>query len=142
MTNQPESARILLVDFDDPRRETRVRLLESRGYAVTLRKDYIESEKLDHEGKFDMMILALHQQDLKRAAEYTDQVQRAKPELPILLLTDVGVYAPRGTLSKSVETDGYAALLKTVAEMFASSSHIREFDGAESLANDASSCAY
>ena len=121
-----DGGRILLVDLDDVRRETRVKLLESHGYEITLRDDYVEAERLDHEGRFDLMIVALRRRHLKEAAEYADRVQRAKPDLPILLLTDAGVYAPKGTLSKSVETDGYAALLKSVAEMFASSSHIRE----------------
>lgn len=122
--------KILLVDFDDSRRETRVRLLESRGYEVTLRDDYVEAEALDHEGSFDLMIVALHREDLKQAADYTDRVQRAKPDLPILLLTDAGVYAPKGTLSKSVETDGYAALLASIAKMFEASCHIRELETA------------
>jgi CheY-like chemotaxis protein len=127
-TKTPDHPRILLVDFDDARRETRVRLLESRGYEVTLRNDYIASEALDHEGAFDLMILALHREDLKRNVDYTNRVQRAKPDLPILLLTDAGVYAPKGTLSKSIETDGYAALLTSIAEMFDASSHIRELE--------------
>ncbi|HEU5400774.1 MAG TPA: hypothetical protein VFU86_05420 [Terriglobales bacterium] len=121
-----KSGHILLVDLDDARRETRVKLLESRGYEITLRDDYVEAERLDHEGSFDMMIVALRRRHLKEVAKYADRVQQAKPDLPILLLTDAGVYAPRGTLSKSVETDGHAALLKSVAEMFESSSHIRE----------------
>ena len=121
-----DGGRILLVDLDDARRETRVKLLESRGYEITLRDDYVEAERLDHEGRFDLMIVALRRRHLKEAAAYADRVQRAKPDLPILLLTDAGVYAPKGTLSKSVETDGYAALLKSVADMFESSSHIRE----------------
>lgn len=138
MTNQHQKARILLVDFDDVRRETRVKLLESRGYAVTLRNDYVDSERLGHEGKFDMMIVALHRQDLERAAQYGDRVRHAKPGLPILLLTDAGLNVPKGTLSKSVETDGHAALLKTVAEMFESSSHTRELDAAEGRSSGAS----
>ena len=125
---KPDHPRILLVDFDDARRETRVRILESRGYQVTLRNDYVASEALDHEGSFDLMILALRRKDLKKNVAYTNRVQRAKPDLPILLLTDAGVYAPKGTLSKSVETDGYAALLKSIAEMFDASSHIRELE--------------
>lgn len=120
--------KILLVDFDDARRETRVRILESRGYQVTLRNDYVASEALDHEDSFDLMIMALHRKGLKKSIEYTNRLQRAKPDLPILLLTDTGVYAPKGTLSKSVETDGYAALLKSIAEMFEASSHIRELE--------------
>lgn len=65
---------------------------------------------------------------MKAAVDYTDRVHRAKPDLPILLLTDAGVYAPKGTLSRSVETDGYGALLKNIAEMFEASSHIRELE--------------
>ena len=127
-TTQPDHPKILLVDFDDARRETRVRVLESRGYEVTIRNDYIASEALDHEDSFDLMILALHRKDLKKSIDYTNRVQRAKPDLPILLLTDAGVYAPKGTLSKSVETDGHAALLASIAEMFDASSHIRELE--------------
>ena len=123
---QQDGGRILLVDLDDARRETRVKLLESHGYEITLRGNYIEAERLGNEGEFDMMIVALHRRHLKEAAEYADRVQRAKPDFPILLLTDAGVYAPQGTLSRSVETDGYAALLKSVAEMFEPTSHIRE----------------
>ena len=132
-TKKLNHPKILLVDFDDARRETRVRILETRGYQVTLRNDYVASEALDHEDSFDLMIMALHRKDLKKSIAYTNRLHRAKPHLPILLLTDAGVYAPKGTLSKSVETDGYAALLKSIAEMFEASSHIREL---ESFARD------
>ena len=125
---KPDHPRILLVDFDDARRETRIRILESRGYEITVRNDYVASEALDHEGSFDLMILAVHRKDLKKSIDYTNRVQRAKPDLPILLLTDAGVYAPKGTLSKSIETDGYAALLNSIAGMFDASSHIRELE--------------
>lgn len=120
MTNQPESARILLVDFDDPRRETRVRLLEWSW----LRSD--SPQGLYRIGKTGPRGKIRHDDPGSAPAgfEQSRRVQRTKPELPILLLTDVGVYAPKGTLSKSVETDGYAALLKTVAKMFASSTEL------------------
>jgi hypothetical protein len=32
--------RILLIDFDDSRRDTRVQMLEAAGYAVSVRKDW------------------------------------------------------------------------------------------------------
>jgi CheY-like chemotaxis protein len=119
---------VLLVDFDDTRRATRVKLLESRGMRVTLRNDYVESDRLDHEGSFDLLILSLHLHELKEAAAYTDRVQRAKPNLPILLLTDNGVFAPRGTLSRTMETEGPALLLDEVSQMLAASSHIKELE--------------
>ena len=119
---------VLLVDFDDARRATRVKVLESRGMQVTVRNDYVESDRLDHEGSFDLMILALHSHKLKEAVAYTDRIQRAKPDLPILLLTDNGVFAPRGTLSRSMETDGPALLLSEVSQMLAASSHIKELE--------------
>lgn len=127
-TKKPDHPKILLIDLDDTRRDTRVRLLESRGYQVTVRNDWVASDALDQEGSFDLVILALHRKDMQTAVDYTNRVQRAKPDLPILLLTDVGVYAPKGTLSRSVETDGYAALLENIAEMFEASSHIRELE--------------
>jgi hypothetical protein len=52
--------KILLIDLDDTRRATRVGLLTSSGYDVDLRDDYIAAERLDHEGFFDLVIVALH----------------------------------------------------------------------------------
>ncbi len=94
---------------------TRVRLLETKGYEIHLRQDWVAAEDLDQEGSFDLVLLALHRRDLKQAAEYSDQLTKRKPSVPILLLTDGGVYAPQGTLSRTVETGNPAELIKTVA---------------------------
>jgi len=44
----------------------------------------------------------------------------------IAKLTDWGVFVPRGTLSKSIETGSPEALVKEVASMLAGSAHVRE----------------
>jgi AmiR/NasT family two-component response regulator len=116
--------RILLVDLDDYRRGTRVRLLESAGYDVDVRSDYIEAERLDHESEHDLIIVALHR-DPSEAAAYTDGLTKRTPTLPILLLADYNIYPPRGTISRTIETGSPAALLMEVAEMLSESAHVR-----------------
>ncbi len=120
-----QGKKILLIDADDSRRKSRILLLTNAGYKVDLREDYIEAERLDHEGRFDLIILALHRRSDKALA-YSAQLTRAKPRLPILLLTDSGVYVPPGTLSPSVETGDPTALIHQVAAMLEGSTHILE----------------
>ena len=126
-----QSKRILLIDFDDTRRTTRVQMLMKAGYKVVVRDNYITAEQLNHEGHFDLVIIALHRQDVNEAAGYSDRLTKSKPTLPILLLTDYAVFAPRGTLSGSIVTGDPAELMKTVASMLSGSTHIRELDAAE-----------
>jgi len=121
MANQK---RILLIDLDDRRRDTRVQLLTHAGYAVEVRNNHIEAEHLDHEGEFDLVIVTLH--GSPQAVKYSDDLNRAKPRLPILLLTDSGVYVPRDTRNQSMETGSPGALIEEVASMLAGSTHIRE----------------
>ena len=90
-----DKKRILLVDLDDSRRASRLQLLTHAGYAVDVRTDHIEAERLDHEGEFDLVIVALHGSP-EQAATYSDDLSTAKQRLPILLLTDSGVYVPKG----------------------------------------------
>lgn len=123
-----QPARILLIDFDDTRRVTRVQLLRSANYELEVRDNWLTSEELDHEAHFDLMVVALHRQGLAEAAAYSDRVARQRPTLPILLLTDYGVFAPKGTLSRALETGEPALLLRRIAEMLAGSDHIREYD--------------
>lgn len=47
--------KILLVDLDDERRDSRVGLLTQAGYSVEVRKDRIAAERLDHESTFDLV---------------------------------------------------------------------------------------
>jgi hypothetical protein len=108
-----------------------VRLLAHAGYAVDVRRDHIEAERLDHEGVFDLVIVTLHGEP-RRAARYSDDLRRAKPRLPVLLLTDTGVYVPPGTKSHSIETGDPGALIQGVASMLAGSTYIRELPPAGS----------
>jgi AmiR/NasT family two-component response regulator len=117
--------RILLIDLDDSRRATRVQLLTATGYEVDVREDYVEAERLNHEGAFDLVIVSLHG-DPDKAAHYSDVLCRAKPRLPILLLTDAGVFVPPGTLSRSVETGNPADLIQEIAGMLSGSTYVSE----------------
>ena len=118
--------RILLIDLDDTRRETRVHLLVKAGYRVEVHDDHIETEMLNTEQTFDLVILALHQYQLADAAAYSERLRKKNPSLPILLLLDTGVYVPRGTLSHSIETGFPLEMMECIAEMLAGSTHIRE----------------
>ena len=120
--------KILLVDRDDLRRDTRILMLEKAGYEVDLRSDHNVAELRDHEGTFDLILLALHGAKLQEAAAYSERLRKARPGLPILLLTDTGVFVPRGTLSKRIETGHPFALMEEIAEMLAGSKHIRELE--------------
>lgn len=117
--------KVLLVDHDDSRRDTRVAMLVKAGYEVEVRFDHIASERIDHEARFDLMIVALHLHP-EGAAAYTDRLTRMYPTLPILLLTDHGVFVPRGTLSQSIETGDPKELLIRVARMLTGEELIRE----------------
>lgn len=110
-------------------------MLTEAGHAVTVRTDWIASHDLDHEGTFDLVIIALHHDDLKAAVAYGEQLHADKPTLPILLLTDSGMFAPRGTLNPSMETGNPVELMTEVAAMLAGSTHIREVDS-KSIAAD------
>jgi hypothetical protein len=72
-----------------------------------------------------LVIVTLHG-DPGRAAQYGDRLSKAKPRLPVLLLTDSGVYVPAGTRNPSVEAGDPAALIQEVASMLAASIYVRE----------------
>lgn len=120
--------RILLIDHDDTRRETRVRVLERAGYDVVLRVNYIEAEEVGDEGEFDLVVLALHHLKLDAAAAYSERLRMRKPGLPVLLLTDYGVFVPRGTLSPHMETGNPVKMMEQISSMIAGSTHLREID--------------
>jgi DNA-binding NtrC family response regulator len=117
--------KILLIDLDDNRRASRVKLLQASGYDVDLRCDYVAAESLDDEGIYDIVIIALH--DIPdRTLEYSDHLAKNNPDLPMLLLTDHGVFVPRGTLSRNLQAGNPIELMKAIASMLVGSIHIRE----------------
>lgn len=118
--------RILLIDLDDERRATRVHMLRKAGHTVELRTDWLTSEELDHEDHFDLLLIALHRRDGAAAAKYSDRLVGRFPGLPILLITDGGVYAPSATVSPTIDAGEPAELIQTIAAMIAGSTHIRD----------------
>jgi DNA-binding NtrC family response regulator len=125
MNLQGTPQRILLIDLDDVRRQSRVQMLESVGYEVETRANYMAAERLDHESEFDLIIVTLHHHP-EDAAAYSDHLSKADPRLPILLLTDAGVFVPKGTLSQSVGAGSVSELIQKVSAMLVGSTHIRE----------------
>src|ERR1700691_1510053 len=99
----PSAKKVLLVDLDDARRDTRIKLLSSAGYDLDVQANSVTAEHGGQEGEYDLVIVALHQNDSDKAAAYTDRISRSNPGLPILLLIDHDVYVPCGTLSPSIE---------------------------------------
>ena len=116
--------RILLVDVDDPRAKTRVKMLLAAGYEVEVREDDSVSELLAHEDSFDLILLSLHQKGLEHACAYSDAVAKKFPGLPILLVTDAGIFAAKGTLSRSIDGWEAAEMMKEIASMLVGSTHI------------------
>jgi DNA-binding NtrC family response regulator len=118
------SKRILLVDLDDARGRSRIALFKQAGYEVALRSDYISAENFDNEGSFDLVILPLQNQP-ELAIEYSNQLSKNKPRLPILLLADQGASIPEGTLSPNLSTGNPRELMKEIAAMLGGSDPIR-----------------
>lgn len=116
----PPRQQILLIDADDARRETRVAMLKRAG------RDHTAAQREGVEGSYDLVIIALHREKLAEVTAYSEGLRRAKPTLPILLLTDEGVFVPPGTLSRNINGSSPARLLEEIAAMLASSAHMRE----------------
>jgi DNA-binding NtrC family response regulator len=121
---QAGTKKILFIDVDDARRASRVSLLNGFGYDVSVYPDLLSAESLGREDSFDLVIVAITEK-YEKALEYTDRLARNDPSLPVLLLTDYGVFVPVETLSASIESDNPADLLQRVAGMLSISTHIR-----------------
>ena len=51
-----EVKKIRLIDLEDPRRGTRIQLLERAGYIVELRPDFVAAKRVSDEGTYDLII--------------------------------------------------------------------------------------
>lgn len=116
------SKKILLIDLDDTRRQTRVQILESVGYVVDVRNDHVAAAKAANENDHDLVVLALMMK-AKLAAAYAARLQESSPTLPLLILTDVGAYAPLGM--QSYDGGEPKEFLAKVAELLVGSKHVR-----------------
>jgi ActR/RegA family two-component response regulator len=118
----------LFVDFDDSRRKSRASVLEQAGYEVTLRTDWADAEQASHEGCFDLVLIALHS-DIEKTLRYGDALAKDNPDLPVLLLSDYGVFVPLGTFAGKVEAGDPQKLMEQIALMLSESEHIRQLPG-------------
>jgi hypothetical protein len=112
--------KILLVDHHDSRRDTRIQMFAQAGYDVETREDYFRTGDSKDEATFDLVIVALHRGDLADAAAYSERLRNEKPDLPILLLSDAGVFVPRHVLSQNFEAGHLVELLAEIAEILGS----------------------
>jgi DNA-binding NtrC family response regulator len=119
-----EAKRIMLIDADDSRRLSRKSLLEHAGYEVAVRDDYVSAEALNREGTFDLVIVALRG-DPEMAFEYSNRLARDHVSMPVLLLTDYGVFVSAETLNADIQSGDPERFLRKVADMLAVSMHIR-----------------
>src|SRR5678815_591981 len=103
--------RILFVDLEDTRRGTRERLLLDAGYQVEVRSSHELSQQLDHEASFDLVLLAVRRGNRNQAQSYLEMLTQQRPHLPVLMLTDLGIFLPRGSMGKGIESGNPAALL-------------------------------
>lgn len=111
-------SQILLIDLNDFRRETRVRVLQSAGHFVTVFSGFVEVEKIIDEEKFDAVLVSVSDDQIgNKAIAYSDRLARRLPNLPVLLLTDYGVFLPVATLSPRLETGHPAELLTWLREI-------------------------
>jgi DNA-binding NtrC family response regulator len=120
----PDPKRLLLIDEDDDRRMTRVTMLQQAGYFVEVRRDFKAAQRLEDEGTFDLVIVALRLQP-EETTTYSNQLAGHNPGLPILLLTDHGVFAPVGSLGTMLQAGQPIELMTRLSSMLAGSSYVR-----------------
>jgi AmiR/NasT family two-component response regulator len=118
--------RILFVDLEDTRRGTRERLLLDAGYQVEVRNSHEMSQQLDHEASFDLVLLAVRRDNRNKAQSYVEMLTQKRPQLPVLLLTDLGIFLPQGSMGNEIESGNPAALLSEIARLLTGSTHIPE----------------
>ena len=123
------------MDVNDARAKTRIKMLLAAGYEVEVRENDGISELPAHEDSFDLILLSLHRKGLQHACAYSDNLAEKFPKLPILLVTDAGIFAARGTLSRSMDGWDAAEMMKEIASMLADSPHMREVSDHKEMRN-------
>ena len=125
--HKPNLKRILLIDHDDARRATRVLLLQQEGYEVVTADNYDTVEGRIREAAFDLVIVETD--DIKEAVlAYSERLRGTQPQLPILVLSDQGLFLPKEVLLAHFATSfpSPVEVLAKIAAMFLESTHRRE----------------
>jgi hypothetical protein len=125
--NQTATKRVLLIDLEDSRRDSRAHVLRSQGYEVVDRPSLIDPKHIHNEGTFDLVIVSIPSESAI-AIEYGEDLSREIPSLPVLHLTDWGVFLPRGSLARFLAAGSPITLIREIAAMLTGSTHIREID--------------
>lgn len=93
--------RILLIDRHDPRRDTREWMLRDAGYEVVTvdRFDLVEGQV--QEAAFDLVVISVTDSAAgAKAVTYSQRLRAANADLPILVLSDNGLYLQKKDLSQ------------------------------------------
>src|SRR5262245_59584597 len=88
-TSKRPPLRLLLVDDDEPLRQTLARRLERQDMAVTQAGNGAEAPAKAVQGRFDVAVLDLHMPGMT-GLELLEQLKTRQPDLEVLLLTAHG----------------------------------------------------
>ena len=127
MEHKPSVKRILLIDHNDGRRATRVLLLREEGYEVVTADSYQDVEGRIREAAFDLVIVETD--DIKQAVlAYTERLRGVQPQLPILVLSDQGLFLPKEALLAhfAASYPSPREVMAKIAAIFLESTHRRE----------------
>lgn len=119
--------RILLIDHNDPRRATRVLLLQEQGYEVVTADSYQAVEGHIREAAFDLVIVETD--DIKKAViAYGERLRGIEPQLPILVLSDLGLFLPKEVVLAHFSTANPSPVevITKIAALLLGSTHRRE----------------
>lgn len=128
MSARPQNRlnRILLIDHHDRRRDTREQLLRSAGYEVVTADRFDLVEGYLQEAAFDLVVVSIADSAAGvDAVAYIQRLRAANAALPILALSDNGLYLPKESFI-TVMQGGYPfELIAEVGKMLLESAHIR-----------------
>lgn len=114
--------RILLIDHHDLRRDTREQLLLGAGYEVVTADRFDLVEGYVQEAAFDLVVVSVA--DIESAA-YSQRLRSANAALPILVLSDNGLYLPKESLITVMQSGYSLELVAEVGKMLLESAPVR-----------------
>jgi len=117
--------RVLLIDHHDARRETREALLQQAGYEVVTAESFAAVEGRLREVGFDLVIVAVKGNADRESLAYSQRLRAASPKLPILALSDRGIFLPKESLLTVLESGQPLQLIAAVARLLLASTHLR-----------------
>lgn len=124
--------RILLIDRRDLRRDTREWLLREAGYEVVTAERFDLVEGHIREAAFDLVVVSVADSTAgTEAAAYSQRLRATNAVLPILVLSDNGLYLPRESLITVMQSGYPLELIAEVGKMLLESTHTRDNSRAE-----------